>query len=84
MLMTYQPVMITVTASTKGQQILRIMIRTRGSQVIVFVLGANLYSPVFSQRFYLAEVPENAPPGSKVTQVTLIANLVFIAVPPTP
>ncbi|XP_040929728.1 protocadherin Fat 3 isoform X3 [Betta splendens] len=42
---------------------------TNTAQVIVFVLGANLYSPVFSQRFYLAEVPENAPPGSKVTQV---------------
>lgn len=38
-------------------------------QVIVRVLGANLYSPVFSQRFYLAEVQENAPPGSKVIQV---------------
>lgn len=40
-------------------------------QVIVHVLGANLYSPVFSQRFYLAEVQENAPPGSKVIQVSL-------------
>lgn len=35
------------------------------------MLGANLYSPVFSQRFYLAEVQENAPPGSKVIQVSL-------------
>lgn len=35
------------------------------------VLGANLYSPVFSQRFYLAEVQENAPPGSMVIQVSL-------------
>lgn len=35
------------------------------------MLGANLYSPVFSQRFYLAEVQENAPPGSKVVQVSL-------------
>ncbi|XP_061155879.1 protocadherin Fat 3 [Syngnathus typhle] len=42
---------------------------TNTAQVVVYVLGANLYSPVFSQRFYLAEVPENAPPGSKVTQV---------------
>ncbi|KAM3601137.1 uncharacterized protein V6R79_008280 [Siganus canaliculatus] len=42
---------------------------TNTAQVIVRVLGANLYSPVFSQRFYLAEVPENAPPGSKVIQV---------------
>ncbi|KAK2881970.1 hypothetical protein Q8A73_022480 [Channa argus] len=42
---------------------------TNTAQVIVYVLGANLYSPVFSQRFYLAEVPENASPGSKVIQV---------------
>uniref|UniRef100_A0A673ATT1 FAT atypical cadherin 3b n=1 Tax=Sphaeramia orbicularis TaxID=375764 RepID=A0A673ATT1_9TELE len=42
---------------------------TNTAQVIVRVLGANLYSPVFSQRFYLAEVSENAPPGSKVIQV---------------
>lgn len=44
------------------------------SQVIVRVLGANLYSPVFSQRFYLAEVRENAPPGTKVIQVALLAH----------
>ncbi|XP_047462473.1 protocadherin Fat 3 [Mugil cephalus] len=42
---------------------------TNNAEVIVRVLGANLYSPVFSQRFYLAEVQENAPPGSKVIQV---------------
>ncbi|XP_036974824.1 protocadherin Fat 3 isoform X2 [Acanthopagrus latus] len=42
---------------------------TNTAQVVVRVLGANLYSPVFSQRFYLAEVQENAPPGSKVIQV---------------
>ncbi|XP_076745308.1 protocadherin Fat 3 isoform X2 [Maylandia zebra] len=42
---------------------------TSTAQVIVRVLGANLYSPVFSQRFYLAEVQENAPEGSKVIQV---------------
>ncbi|KAG7251724.1 hypothetical protein CRUP_003331 [Coryphaenoides rupestris] len=42
---------------------------TGTAQVRVRVLGANLYSPVFSQRFYLAEVQENAPSGSKVTQV---------------
>ncbi|KAE8287468.1 Protocadherin Fat 3 FAT tumor suppressor-like protein 3 Precursor [Larimichthys crocea] len=42
---------------------------TNTAQVIVRVLGANLYSPVFSQRFYLAEVQENAPSGSKVIQV---------------
>ena len=41
-------------------------------QVVVRVLGANLFSPVFSQRFYLAEVPENAPPGSKVIQVSFL------------
>lgn len=35
------------------------------------MLGANLYSPVFSQRFYLAEVQENAAPGSRVIQVSL-------------
>lgn len=44
------------------------------SQVIVRVLGANLYSPVFSQRFYLAEVRENTPPGTKVIQVALLAH----------
>ncbi|XP_056267779.1 protocadherin Fat 3 [Pseudoliparis swirei] len=42
---------------------------TNTAQVVVRVLGANLYSPVFSQRFYLAEIQENAPPGSKVIQV---------------
>ncbi|XP_061658390.1 protocadherin Fat 3-like isoform X4 [Syngnathoides biaculeatus] len=42
---------------------------TNTAQVVVNILGANLYSPVFSQRFYLAEVPENAPLGSKVIQV---------------
>ncbi|XP_037604589.1 protocadherin Fat 3 [Sebastes umbrosus] len=42
---------------------------TNTAQVIVRVLGANLYSPVFSQRFYLAEVQENAPAGTKVIQV---------------
>ncbi|XP_041864735.1 protocadherin Fat 3 [Melanotaenia boesemani] len=42
---------------------------TNIAQVIVHVLGANLYSPVFSQRFYLAEVQENSPSGSKVIQV---------------
>ncbi|RVE63928.1 hypothetical protein OJAV_G00140990 [Oryzias javanicus] len=42
---------------------------TNSAQVVVRVLGANLYSPVFSQRFYLAEVPENSSPGSRVIQV---------------
>ncbi len=51
------------------------------SQVIVRVLGANLYSPVFSQRFYLAEVQENAPPGSKVIQVSVPSHYLPINVP---
>uniref|UniRef100_A0A8C1GP78 FAT atypical cadherin 3b n=1 Tax=Cyprinus carpio TaxID=7962 RepID=A0A8C1GP78_CYPCA len=42
---------------------------TNTSQVNIRVMGANLYSPVFSQRFYLAEVRENAPAGTKVIQV---------------
>ncbi|CAG5873449.1 unnamed protein product [Menidia menidia] len=42
---------------------------TNTAQVIVRVQGANLYSPVFSQRFYLAEVQENSPPGTNVIQV---------------
>ncbi|XP_062869869.1 protocadherin Fat 3 [Trichomycterus rosablanca] len=43
---------------------------TSTAQVNVQVLGANLYSPVFSQRFYLAEVKENAPAGTAVIQVS--------------
>ncbi|KAF7206514.1 protocadherin Fat 3-like [Nothobranchius furzeri] len=43
---------------------------TNTAQVTIRVLGANLYSPVFNQRFYLAEVQENSPPGSKVMQVS--------------
>uniref|UniRef100_A0A671R6T4 Protocadherin Fat 3-like n=1 Tax=Sinocyclocheilus anshuiensis TaxID=1608454 RepID=A0A671R6T4_9TELE len=42
---------------------------TNTAQVNIRVMGANLYSPVFSQRFYLAEVRENAPAGTKVIQV---------------
>ncbi|XP_065146783.1 protocadherin Fat 3 [Paramisgurnus dabryanus] len=42
---------------------------TNTAQVNIRVLGANLYSPVFSQRFYLAEVLENVPAGTKVIQV---------------
>lgn len=38
-------------------------------QVYIRILGANLYSPVFSQRFYLAEIHENVPTGTKVIQV---------------
>uniref|UniRef100_A0A8C1V514 FAT atypical cadherin 3b n=1 Tax=Cyprinus carpio TaxID=7962 RepID=A0A8C1V514_CYPCA len=42
---------------------------TNTAQVNIRVMGANLYSPVFSQRFYLAEVRENAPAGTRVIQV---------------
>lgn len=42
---------------------------TNTAQVNIRVMGANLYSPVFSQRFYLAEVRENTPAGTKVIQV---------------
>uniref|UniRef100_A0A8B9HZ42 FAT atypical cadherin 3b n=1 Tax=Astyanax mexicanus TaxID=7994 RepID=A0A8B9HZ42_ASTMX len=42
---------------------------TSTAQVNIRILGANLYSPVFSQRFYLAEVRENAPAGTRVIQV---------------
>ncbi|XP_076876941.1 protocadherin Fat 3 [Brachyhypopomus gauderio] len=39
------------------------------AQVNVRILGSNFYSPVFNQRFYVAEVRENAPAGTKVIQV---------------
>uniref|UniRef100_A0A673HL87 Protocadherin Fat 3-like n=1 Tax=Sinocyclocheilus rhinocerous TaxID=307959 RepID=A0A673HL87_9TELE len=42
---------------------------TNTAQVNIRVMGANLYSPVFSQRFYLAEVRENAPAGTRVIQL---------------
>ncbi|KAI1893987.1 hypothetical protein AGOR_G00129330 [Albula goreensis] len=42
---------------------------TSTAQVHIRVLGANLYSPVFSQNVYVAEVRENAALGSKVIQV---------------
>uniref|UniRef100_A0A4W5RFT2 Cadherin domain-containing protein n=1 Tax=Hucho hucho TaxID=62062 RepID=A0A4W5RFT2_9TELE len=42
---------------------------TNTAEVSVYMLGANLYSPVFSQRFYLAETRENTPAGSRVIQV---------------
>ncbi|KAJ8410896.1 hypothetical protein AAFF_G00188530 [Aldrovandia affinis] len=42
---------------------------TSTAQVHIRVLGANLYSPVFSQNVYIAEVRENAALGSKVIQV---------------
>lgn len=42
---------------------------TSTAQVNIRILGANLYNPVFSQRFYLAEIQENAPTGAEVIQV---------------
>ncbi|KAK3521773.1 hypothetical protein QTP70_018306, partial [Hemibagrus guttatus] len=39
------------------------------AQVNIRILGANLYNPVFSQIFYLAEIQENVPAGAKVIQV---------------
>nr|XP_021400674.1 protocadherin Fat 3 isoform X2 [Lonchura striata domestica] len=42
---------------------------TSTAQVHIQILGANLYSPVFSQSIYVAEVRENAAPGTKVIHV---------------
>ncbi|XP_029372725.1 protocadherin Fat 3 isoform X2 [Echeneis naucrates] len=42
---------------------------TSTAQVHIKVLGANLYSPVFGQTTYEAEISENAAVGTKVTQV---------------
>lgn len=42
---------------------------TSTAQVHIQILGANLYSPVFSQNIYVAEVRENAAPGTKVIHV---------------
>ncbi|XP_035289609.1 protocadherin Fat 3-like [Anguilla anguilla] len=42
---------------------------TSTAQVLIRVLGANLLSPVFNQRFYLAQVLENAPIGSSVIKI---------------
>uniref|UniRef100_A0ACB8FG98 Bahd acyltransferase n=1 Tax=Sphaerodactylus townsendi TaxID=933632 RepID=A0ACB8FG98_9SAUR len=42
---------------------------TSTAQVHIYILGANLYSPVFTQSIYVAEVRENAPPGTKVIHV---------------
>ncbi|KAF5898220.1 protocadherin Fat 3-like, partial [Clarias magur] len=39
------------------------------AQVNVWILWANLYNPVFSQKFYLAEIQENLPAGTMVIQV---------------
>lgn len=39
------------------------------AQVNIRILGSNLNNPVFSQRFYLAEIQENVPIGAKVIQV---------------
>uniref|UniRef100_A0A8C3XJ89 Protocadherin Fat 3 n=2 Tax=Chelydra serpentina TaxID=8475 RepID=A0A8C3XJ89_CHESE len=42
---------------------------TSTAQVHIRILGANLYSPVFSQSIYVAEIRENAAPGTKVIHV---------------
>ncbi|KAJ8347820.1 hypothetical protein SKAU_G00264090 [Synaphobranchus kaupii] len=42
---------------------------TSTAQVLIRVVGANLFSPVFNQRFYLAQVLENAPVGSIVIKI---------------
>nr|XP_006112269.1 protocadherin Fat 3 isoform X6 [Pelodiscus sinensis] len=42
---------------------------TSTAQVHIRILGANLYSPVFSQSIYMSEVRENAAPGTKVIHV---------------
>ncbi|XP_061537155.1 protocadherin Fat 3a isoform X5 [Phycodurus eques] len=42
---------------------------TNTAQVHVKVLGANLYSPIFGQNVYEAELKENAAAGTKVIQV---------------
>lgn len=42
---------------------------TSTAQVHIQILGANLYSPVFTQSIYVAEVRENAAPGTKVMHV---------------
>uniref|UniRef100_A0A671THD5 FAT atypical cadherin 3a n=1 Tax=Sparus aurata TaxID=8175 RepID=A0A671THD5_SPAAU len=42
---------------------------TSTAQIHVKVLGANLYSPVFGQTVYEAELRENSPVGTKVIQV---------------
>uniref|UniRef100_A0A8C0NII0 Protocadherin Fat 3 n=1 Tax=Canis lupus familiaris TaxID=9615 RepID=A0A8C0NII0_CANLF len=42
---------------------------TSTAQVHIRVLGANLYSPAFSQSTYVAEVRENAAAGTKVIHV---------------
>ncbi|XP_076969413.1 protocadherin Fat 3 isoform X5 [Tamandua tetradactyla] len=42
---------------------------TSTAQVHVRVLGANLYSPAFSQNTYVAEVRENAAAGTKVIHI---------------
>ncbi|XP_055003987.1 protocadherin Fat 3a isoform X1 [Boleophthalmus pectinirostris] len=42
---------------------------TSTAQVHVKVLGANLFSPVFEQNLYVAEIRENSPVGTRVIQV---------------
>lgn len=45
---------------------------TSTAQVHIKVLGANLYSPVFGQNMYEAELKENSAVGAKVLQVSAI------------
>ncbi|XP_029458167.1 protocadherin Fat 3 isoform X3 [Rhinatrema bivittatum] len=45
---------------------------TSTAQVHIRILGANLYNPVFGQSVYVAEVRENAAPGTKVIHVKAI------------
>ncbi|KAJ6664914.1 hypothetical protein lerEdw1_005886, partial [Lerista edwardsae] len=42
---------------------------TSTAQVHIKILGANLYSPVFTQSIYVVEIRENAAPGTKVIHV---------------
>lgn len=42
---------------------------TSTAQVLITVWCANLYSPVFEQNMYVAEVKENSPVGTKVVEV---------------
>lgn len=50
---------------------------TSTAQVHVKVLGANLFSPVFEQNVYEADIKENAAVGTKVIQVGAIEILII-------
>lgn len=45
------------------------------AQVLITVSCANLYSPVFEQNMYVAEVTENSPVGTKVVEVNHVKVL---------